>query len=61
MDASHLAPLLTPEGWALLADLPPYDESTALAVGESLRDQGHSPALVSAALTQHRLRGRSAA
>lgn len=40
MDASHLAPLLTPEGWALLADLPPYDESTALAVGESLRDQG---------------------
>ena len=61
MDASHLAPLLTPEGWALLADLPPYDESTALAVGESLRDQGHSPALVSAALTQQRLRGRAAA
>ena len=61
MDASHLAPLLTPEGWALLADLPPYDESTALSVGQTLRDQGHSPALVSAALTQQRLRGRAEA
>mgnify|MGYP000967987455 FL=1 len=61
MDASHLAPLLTPEGWALLADLPPYDESTALSVGQALRDQGHSPALVSAALTQQRLRGRAEA
>ena len=61
MDASHLAPLLTPEGWALLADLPPYDESTALSVGQTLRAQGHSPALVSAALTQQRLRGRAEA
>ena len=61
MDASHLAPLLTPEGWALLADLPPYDESTALSVGQALRDQGHSPALVSAALTQQRLRSRAEA
>ena len=61
MDASHLAPLLTPEGWALLADLPPYDESTALSVGQALRDQGHPPALVSAALTQQRLRGRAEA
>ena len=61
MDASHLAPLLTPEGWALLAELPPYDESAALSVGQSLRDQGHAPELVSAALTQQRLRSRAEA
>ena len=61
MDASHLAPLLTPEGWALLAELPPYDESAALSVSQSLRDQGHAPELVSAALTQQRLRSRAEA
>lgn len=56
-----LAPLLTPEGWELLASLPPYDEASALALGERLRAEGHPPALVSAVLTQQRLRSRAAA
>lgn len=61
VEAESLAPLLTPEGWALLSSLPPYDESEALAQGERLRAEGHDPALVAAALTQQRLRGRAAA
>ena len=61
VEAESLAPLLTPEGWALLSSLPPYDESEALARGERLRAEGHDPALVAAALTQQRLRGRAAA
>ena len=61
MDASHLAPLLTPAGWALLADLPPYDESTVLSVGARLREAGHPPEMVAAALTQQRLRTRAEA
>lgn len=60
-EAAGLAPLLTPEGWALLSSLPPYEESEALALGERLRAEGHDPALVAAALTQQRLRGRAAA
>lgn len=51
--------LLTPEGWQLLESLPPYDEQTALQLGERLRVEGHDPALVSAALTQSRLRARA--
>lgn len=50
--------LLTPEGWALLEQLPPYDESTSLQLGERLRQEGHDPTLVAAALTQSRLRAR---
>ncbi len=61
MDATDLAPLLTPQGWALLDSLPPYDEAQALSLGQALRDQGHSPGLVSAALTQQRLRARAQA
>lgn len=61
MDASNFAPLLTPEGWALLADMPAYSEDDALSLGESLRERGHSPELVAAALTQQRLRGRAVA
>ncbi|MDO4242500.1 MAG: class I SAM-dependent methyltransferase [Actinomyces sp.] len=61
MDDSTLAPLLTPEGWALLGSLPPYDDLDPLAVGQALREQGHSPGLVAAALTQQRLRGRAEA
>lgn len=60
MDADLLAPLLTPEGWAFLESLPPYDESQALTLGSQLRTQGHSPELISAALTQQRLRQRAA-
>ena len=58
--AAALAPLLTPEGWALLNSLPPYEESEALRLGEVLRADGHDPALVAAALTQQRLRSRAA-
>jgi hypothetical protein len=56
VDLPGLAALLTPEGWALLESLPPYQENEAIATGERLRDQGHPPELVSAALTQSRLR-----
>ncbi len=59
--ALSLMPLLTPEGWALLGSLPPYDEAEALRLAESLRAAGHAPALVAAALTQQRLRSRAAA
>jgi hypothetical protein len=58
VDASGLRALLTPEGWALLESLPPYDERHALHLGEQLRAEGHDPALVAAALTQSRLRAR---
>jgi THUMP domain-like len=61
MDLAGLATLLTPEGWALLEALPPYDESTAIRLGEHLREQGHDPVTVAAALTQSRLRQRGAA
>ena len=59
--AAALAPLLTPQGWELLCSLPPYEESEALRLGESLRAAGHDPALVAAALTQQRLRARATA
>lgn len=60
-DAAALAPLLTPQGWQLLSSLPPYDPDSALRLGEELREAGHSPQLVSAALTQQRLRERATA
>lgn len=55
-----LEPLLHPDGWALLNSLPPYQEQDALRLGARLREAGHDPALVSAALTQARLRARGA-
>ncbi|HET8616949.1 MAG TPA: class I SAM-dependent methyltransferase [Actinomycetales bacterium] len=58
MDLPGMRALLTPEGWALLEQLPPYDEQESLQLGERLRKQGHAPALVAAALTQSRLRAR---
>ena len=58
MDLAGLASLLTPEGWALLEALPAYDEQTAIRLGEHLREQGHDPVTVAAALTQSRLRQR---
>ncbi|GAB3688320.1 THUMP-like domain-containing protein [Angustibacter aerolatus] len=60
MDLTGMRALLTSEGWALLAGLPPYDEQQAMALGERLRAEGHDPALVAAALTQSRLRARAA-
>lgn len=59
MDAAALTLLLSPEGWALLGALPPYDESRTLALSERLRREGLDPALVSAALTQSRLRAKA--
>ncbi len=61
MDLAGLASLLTPEGWALLEALPAYDEQTAIRLGEHLREQGHDPVTVAAALTQSRLRLRGQA
>lgn len=61
MDVRTVDWLAGPEGAALLATLPPYDESRALAVGEQLRRAGTDPAVVAAALTQSRLRARGVA
>ena len=58
VDLAGMRSLLTPEGWALLEALPPYDEAGSFGLGERLRAEGHDPALVSAALTQSRLRAR---
>ena len=55
----QLAPLLTPEGWALLNSLGPYREEEALALGSRLRKEGHSPELVAAVLSQARLRAKA--
>ena len=57
----QIAPLLTPEGWDLLASLGPYQEDTSFELNSALRKAGHSPALVSAVLTQSRLRTRAEA
>lgn len=59
MDSQGFASLLTPDGWALLSELPPYDEHQALSLGEALRAQGVDPALAAAALTQSRLRAKA--
>ncbi len=56
MDLAGISMLLTPAGWALLGSLPEYDEGATTALGERLRRDGHDPVLVSAALTQSRLR-----
>jgi SAM-dependent methyltransferase len=50
--------LLTPEGAALMARLPPYDEGSALATAELLRREGVPAGLAAAAMTQSRLRAR---
>lgn len=60
MDRSELVELLTADGLRLLDSLPPYptkDEAVRL-VGR-LRNEGHSPALVAAVLTQSRLRQKA--
>jgi THUMP domain-like/Methyltransferase domain len=57
----QIAPLLNPEGWELLASLGPYREEEAFQLNAALRKAGHSPELVSAALTQSRLRTKAEA
>ncbi|GAB2452510.1 class I SAM-dependent methyltransferase [Xylanimonas ulmi] len=61
MDPATLSKLLSPDGWALLAALPPYDEKQAMALSMRLRDQGVDPDLAAAALTQSRLRAKARA
>ncbi|MFD0208670.1 methyltransferase domain-containing protein [Streptomyces hirsutus] len=60
LDASPLAPLLTPEGRALLDEVRDTDPARELAVATRLRRE-HPAELVSAALGQARLRQRAAA
>jgi len=61
VDPESFQRLLTPVGQRLLAGLPPYDAAQALAVATAGREAGHDEALVSAALTQSRLRSRARA
>lgn len=61
MEIGALEQLLSPQGWALLESLPPYDDTTALALGAALREAGYDASLVAAALTQSRLRARARA
>lgn len=61
MDASALAKLLEPDGWALVNALPPYDEKLAMVLSERLRAKGLDPELVALALTQSRLRAKAQA
>jgi len=58
MDLTSIALLVGGEGWGLLESLPPYDASGELALQTRLRSAGFSPEVVSAALTQSRLRAR---
>ena len=58
--ARTLEPVLCSEGWALLNSLPPYRVQDALSRGARLREAGHAPELVSAVMTQSRLRARAA-
>lgn len=59
MDIAGVESLVSPRGWSLLAALPPYDESSSLALGSQLREAGYPADLVAAALTQSRLRARA--
>ncbi|WP_374009717.1 SAM-dependent methyltransferase [Leifsonia sp. LS-T14] len=62
MERSELVALLSPEGLRLLDSLPPYrTEQDVLKMVSDLRKQGHSPALVSAVLTQSKLRRKAVA
>ncbi|MCP2264833.1 class I SAM-dependent methyltransferase [Promicromonospora thailandica] len=61
MDAAILSKLLSPEGWALLGALPPYDERQAMKTVTTLRAQGVAPDLAAAVVTQSRLRARARA
>jgi len=59
MTPALLAKLISGEGAALLASLPPYDETEAFVLGDRLRMEGFDPDLIAAALTQSRLRARA--
>jgi len=59
VDQAAVEWLATPAARDLLSELPPYDERTALAVSQQLRDQGLDPQRASAIVTQSRLRTRA--
>ncbi|MBD8023722.1 THUMP-like domain-containing protein [Microbacterium gallinarum] len=62
MDMAELTALLTPEGLRLLDALPAIESADDVArTVTRLRKDGHSPDLVSAVVTQSRLRARAAA
>lgn len=64
LDPTDLGPVLAPEGWALLNRLSAegsYREADALSLSTRLRKDGHAAELVSAVLTQLRLRGKAQA
>lgn len=61
MDATAARLATSPEALALLASLPPYDGEHALTLAQQLRDRGADPDIVSAALTQSRLRAAAVA
>ena len=58
MDLDAVTKLVSGEGWGLLQSLPPYDESTALSLGDGLRAAVFDADLVAAAMTQSRLRAK---
>ncbi|WP_067778850.1 class I SAM-dependent methyltransferase [Actinomyces vulturis] len=59
MDITSFAPLLTSQGWHFLQSLPPYGSEDPLTLATRLRANGHCPDLISAALTQLRLRAKA--
>lgn len=60
MDRSELVELLSPEGLRLLDSLPPYEPtSDVVRMVSELRKAGYAPGLVSAVLSQSRLRARA--
>ncbi len=62
MDHGELITLLSPEGLRLLDSLPPYETSKdVVRMVAQLRADGHSAELVSAVLTQSKLRRRATA
>lgn len=61
MDATAARLATSPEVLALLASLPPYDSDHALTLAQQLRDRGADADVVSAALTQSRLRAAAKA
>ncbi|STD03071.1 Uncharacterised protein [Dermatophilus congolensis] len=60
MDLATVHQLASPQGWSLLAALPPYDENHATALNTELRNAGYPADLIAAALTQSRLRAKAA-
>lgn len=59
MGTAGLHRLLEPEGWALLAALPPYQAAEAQRLNAALRAAGHDAELVASVLTQQHLRARA--